>query len=127
MAKIKLLIDTDVFIDYLNNSFPRTIFENSSFEIYYSVITKKELLSKQGLKDSERKPIIITLKQFRLIPLDNNIAKTYTELRNTYSSLEKEDALIAATAMQRKLPVVTRNWKHYKNIEGLVLFKLNQE
>lgn len=127
MAKVKLLIDTDVFIDYLNRGFLKTVFENSNFELYYSIITKKELLSKQGLKDSERKAILVVLKQFKLIPLDNNIAKIYTELRKRYSSLEKEDALIAATAMQRNLPLVSRNWKHFKNIERLLLFKLDHK
>jgi predicted nucleic acid-binding protein len=37
--------------------------------------------------------------------------------------MEKEDALIAATALVKKLPLVTRNVKHYKSIQGLILFK----
>ncbi len=123
MAKVKLLIDTDIFIDYLNTGFLSTIFDRKSFELYYSVVTKKELLSKIGLKEAERQAILMTLKRYRIIPLDDRIAGKYSDLRRKHPPLEKEDALIAATALVRRLPLVTRNWKHYKVIEGLTLFK----
>ena len=67
MAQVKLLIDTDIFIDYLNAGFLSTILESKSFEIYYSVVTKKELLSKRGLKEAERQAILLTLKRYRII------------------------------------------------------------
>jgi len=123
VAKVKLLIDTDIFIDYLNIGFLRTIFQDKDFEIYYSVVTKKELLSKPGMKESERQTILFTLKRYRIIPLDDRIVGKYSDLRHRYPSLEKEDALIAATALIRKLPLLTRNLKHYKDIEGLTIFK----
>ncbi|MBI3812539.1 MAG: type II toxin-antitoxin system VapC family toxin [Nitrospirae bacterium] len=123
MAKVKLLIDTDIVIDYLNTGLLRTIFEDRGFEVYYSVVTKKELLSKPGLKETERQAVLFTLRRHRIIPLDDRITGTYSDLRRRYPSLEKEDALIAATALVKKLPLVTRNVKHYKNIQGLILFK----
>lgn len=123
MAKIKLLIDTDIFVDYFNTGFLSTILEGKDFEIYYSVVTKKELLSKPGLKEAECQAIQFILKRYRIIPLDERITRRYSDLRSTYPSLEKEDALIAATALIRRLPVVTRNWKHYKIVKGLTLFK----
>ena len=123
MAKIKLLIDTDVFIDYLNKGFLSPLFEDKGFENYYSVVTKKELLSKSGLKDSARQAILLTLQRYRIIPLKQQITVIYSELRRKHPSLGKADTLIAATALSRKLPLVTRNWKHYKNIEGLTVFK----
>lgn len=123
MAKVKLLIDTDIVIDYLNTGLLRTIFEDRGFEVYYSVVTKKELLFKPGLKETERQAILFTLRRHRIIPLDDRITGTYSDLRRRYPSLEKEDALIAATALVKKLPLVTRNVKHYKNIQDLILFK----
>jgi hypothetical protein len=36
--------------------------------------------------------------------------------------LEKEDALIAATALAKRLPLMTRNWRHFRVIRGLTLF-----
>ena len=123
MAKVKFLVDTDIFIDYFNTGFLRAIFESKDFEIYYSVVTRKELLSKRGLKEAERQGILFTLKHHRIIPLNNRITAMYSNLRRKHTVLEKEDTLIAATALVRKLPLVTRNRKHYKIIEGLVLFK----
>lgn len=50
MAKIKLLIDTDIFIDYFNHGFFEEILENKDFTIYYSVITKERTPCKARTK-----------------------------------------------------------------------------
>jgi predicted nucleic acid-binding protein len=125
MAKIKLLIDTDIFIDYFNHGFFEEILENKEFTIYYSVITKKELLAKQGLKDSEKQAILYVLRKYKIINITDDIAYRYSVLLNEYSEMTKEDALIAATALHKRLPLLTRNWKHYRKIKGLVLFGSN--
>jgi predicted nucleic acid-binding protein len=122
VATIKLLVDTDVLIDFLNKGALSFILDSENFEIYYSLVTKKELLSKRGLRDTERKAILLTLERFRVIPLNQRITETHGRLRRKHGSLEKEDALIAATAISRKLPLLTRNWKHFREIEGLRLF-----
>lgn len=116
------MIDTDVFIDYFNHGFFEEILENKEFKIYYSVITKKELLAKQGLKDSEKQAILYILSKHKIIHLTSDIADRYSSLLNEYPEMEKEDAVIAATALQKRLPLLTRNWKHYRKIKGLVLF-----
>ena len=122
MEKINLLADTDIFIDYFNTGRFSNILENDLFIIYYSGVTEKELLSKKGLKTSEKESILHTLKNHRLIRVNKLIAEKYSGLRQLYPSLDKEDVLIAATAMIKNLPLLTRNFKHYKNIEGLTLF-----
>ena len=122
MEKINLLIDTDIFIDYFNTGRFSTILENDSFVVYYSIVTEKELLSKRGLKASEKEAILYALKNYRRIKIDNVIALKYSELKQLYPSLDREDILIAATAIIKNLPLVTRNYKHYRKIKGLVLF-----
>jgi hypothetical protein len=122
MAKIKVLIDTDIFIDYFNSGHLNHLFDSNEFKVYFSVITKKELLSKGGLKEADRQAILHTLKKHRIINLDKKIALRYSELRQEYPSLQKADALIAATALTKNLPLITRNNKHYKNIKHLILF-----
>ena len=123
MAKISLLVDTDIFIDYFNNGLFATILEGKMFHIYYSVVTRKELLSKKGLKTSEREGIIYTLKKYREIRLNQRIISKYSLLRSSYNSIDKEDAIIAATAIVRGLLLLTRNYKHFKGIEGLKLLR----
>jgi len=121
VAKIKVLIDTDIFIDYFNHGYFEEILENKEFTIYYSVITKKELLAKQGLKNSEKQAILYVLGKHRIINITADIANRYSALLDEYPEISKEDTLIAATALHKSLPLLTRNWKHYRKIKGLVL------
>ena len=125
MAKVSLLVDTDIWIDYLNAGHFDRFFESHQFIVYYSVVTRKELLAKRGLKDSERQAILFELKQHRQIELDPSIAQLFSKLRGKYHQLEKEDALIAATAIAKRLPLLTRNWRHYRQVRELRLYNGN--
>lgn len=122
MAAIRVLVDTDVLIDYLNAGDHSAILDDPRSRIYYSVVTRKELLAKDGLRASERDAILEVLSRFRMIPLGPAIADRYSRLRREYPSLEKEDALVAATALVKGLPLLTRNWKHFRRVSGLVLY-----
>ncbi len=89
--------------------------------IYYSVVTEKELLSKEELKTSEREAILYTLKRYRRIRVNETIANRYSEIRKQYPAVDREDALIAATAIVKGIPLVTRNRKHFEKIKALSL------
>jgi predicted nucleic acid-binding protein len=120
----QFLVDTDILIAYLNRRSYRTYLENPCNRIYYSAITKKELLSKPGLKASERQAILNLLRRFRLVRIDQTVADEYSRLRANYSSLAKGDALIAASALVRRLPLLTQNLRHFRRVRGLVLLPL---
>lgn len=121
MAKVSVLVDTDVFIDYFNSGRFSSLFDSSRFTVYYSVVTKKELLSKPGLREAERQAVLHELSRCRLVKLTEAVATRYSELRERYPSLEKEDALIAASALVKNLPLVTRNKKHFRIVAGLTV------
>jgi len=121
MAKVSVLVDTDVFIDYLNSGRFSSLFDPARFTVYYSIVTQKELLSKPGLREAGRQEIHAELSRYRLVSLTESITVRYSELRDRYPSLEKEDALIAATALVKNLPLVTRNKKHFQVITGLTV------
>ncbi|MBI2367461.1 MAG: PIN domain-containing protein [Deltaproteobacteria bacterium] len=121
MGENQLLVDTDVLIAYLNHRAYRSYLESARYRVYYSAITKKELLSKRGLKASERQAILTLLKRFRLIRIDRRVTDEYSRLRIRYPSLAKGDALIGASALARKLPLLTQNLRHFCVIQGLVL------
>lgn len=122
MARVGLLVDTDVFIDYFNARAFASILETSRFSIYYTAVTRKELLAKRGLASGEREAILAVLRGHRLIRIDQRIAARYWMLRRLHRDLPKEDALNAAAALVKRLPLLTRNWRHYRSVPDLVLF-----
>jgi len=74
VAKIRLLIDTDIFIDALKGIKPaKDLFRTKEIDLYCSILTKKELLSKEGLRDSERKRIITLLSKIKILRIDDDI------------------------------------------------------
>ena len=124
MAGKPLLVDTDVFIDYLRGNSPvRALLDSDEFDIYYSSWTRKELLSKPGLKESERQRVEALLRGFRVLPVTDAIAERYWLLLSKSESLglRQADAIIAGTAWQRKTPLLTRNQKHFRFIAEIEL------
>ena len=117
----QLLVDTDILIAYINRRAYRSYLENPNNRTYYSAITKKKLLSKQGLKASERQAILSLLQRFRLIRIDQRVTDEYSRLRTIYPSLGGWDTLIAASALARRLPLLTQNLRHFRMVEGLIL------
>ena len=124
MGENQLLVDMDILIAYLNQRAYRSYLESARYRVYYSAITKKELLFKRGLKNSEREAILTLLNRFRLIRIDRRVTDEYSRLRIRYPSLAKGDALIGASALARKLPLLTQNLRHFRVIHGLVLLPI---
>lgn len=65
--------------------------------------------------------IFALLRRFRLVPIDQRVTNEYSRIRSLYPSLARGDALIGASALARKLPVLTLNLRHFRLIQGLVL------
>ncbi len=122
MAAVQVLVDTDILIDYFNAGDHSQRLDSPGTRVYYSIVTQKELLAKRGLSAAERRAIRIALGRFRLVPLSRAVTERYSLLRRQYPSLEKEDALVAATALVKRLPLMTRNWRHFRQIAGLTLY-----
>lgn len=118
------LVDTDIFIDYLNGVHrARAILDAPRHRVYYSAVTRKELLGKLGLTSTERRRIERLLQSHRSIPVDDTIAARFSRLLEKYADvgLRKADALVAATAWSRALPLLTRNRRHYRFISEITL------
>ena len=85
MAKTKILIDTDILIDALKGiQYARALLKTRDIEIYCSILTRKELLSKEGLRDSERKRVTAMLSRIRILRIDEDITRKLALLTKKY-------------------------------------------
>jgi predicted nucleic acid-binding protein len=124
MAKIRLLADTDILIDYLKKIKPaKALFDSSITDIYCSILSRKELLTKPGLSSSERKKILSLLVKIKVLKIDNEINNKYMLLLEKYGSQRATmpDYVIAATAWAKNLPLLTRNKRHFQHIKEIRL------
>jgi predicted nucleic acid-binding protein len=113
----RALVDTGVFILwYRGEPKAKLFFRNPNIETYYSRVTRKELL-RTPISDAERKRMLLMLGSLRQINPDTSVTDAYTELLNRYPNLRHHlaDALIAATAWSRNLPLVTTNVRHFRS------------
>jgi predicted nucleic acid-binding protein len=60
------------------------------------------------------------LDRMRELPVDSQIAERAGALKRTVK-LQTPDALIAATALENDLPLMTRNERHFGRVPGLDL------
>lgn len=61
-----------------------------------------------------------TLNQVDELPVGRTIAESAGRIRRTLQ-LDIADALIAATALEHDLPLMTRNRRHFERVAGLQL------
>ncbi len=120
----KVLVDSCILIDIFRGN--KNLYQELlTLKIFISSIVYMELI--QGSRDKiELIKIDEFLKKFQIIPLNQAISEVSMELMKKCSishGLLIPDALIAATAITKKLPLWTFNQKDFKFIGNLVLFK----
>ena len=107
-----LLLDTDVFVDHLRGARRLGLGRNAGC---YSVVTRAELYA--GASGDEA-AVETILRPFREYEVDRQVAQTAGRLRRASGTL-LPDALIAATALEHGLTLVTRNIKDFDQIPKL--------
>jgi predicted nucleic acid-binding protein len=118
-----VLVDTGVFIHWFRGDrYAQHFFRDPDRTIYYTKVTRKELLH-EPIRTSEAVRIKAFLNRFRLINPDEQIAGRFSELLQKYPYLQMHtpDALIAATAWEKKLPLLTLNTRHFTPITEIVV------
>ena len=113
------LVDTDVLIEVLRQRDSGILGQWSELGaadtlVAYSPVTAAEVW--QGAREPETRTIEALFESLTCIPVDTAIGRKAGEyLRRFRSShgIELGDALIAATATVQKVPLWTRNRKHY--------------
>jgi len=118
-----MIFDTDIFIwAQRGNSKAASLIERSQAR-YLSIQSYMELL--QGAKNKTQHKIVrdfISDFDFSVLPLSENIghrALIYVEEYALSSNMRAGDAIIAATAVENNLPMVSSNAKHFKAVKDL--------
>ena len=132
MAEKKIICDTDVMIDYFDESNSRHIRTASILEkeikldnIVLTAVTKMELLLGATNK-SDLSKIVKEINRFNIALINDEISIKALELVQKYSlshGLRLPDSLIAATSLVSGLELFTHNRKDYIFIDRIVLYK----
>lgn len=123
----KVLIDTDVIIDFLRGHQERIRdffdqIEAGKLQAYTSWINVTELYS--GADSNEKDEILQNvLKLFTVLDQNHKSARLSGQLRQKYQ-LGIADAIIASLAISNKLTLYTFNAKDFKKVPSLQLFSL---
>jgi toxin FitB len=106
------LIDSDILIDHFRGA---RAFKPSHEGAGYSVVTRCELLAGQS---ADARSIGIVLAAMREYAVDRAIAERAGRIRRRHG-MRTPDALIAATAVEHDLTLVTRNTSDFVAVRGL--------
>jgi len=112
----KIVVDTDVLIDFLRGGKKVQVFLLSAVEesvIYCSVITVAEIHA--GMRESERGKTTDLIDSLNIVDVTREIAEKAGTYRRDgkRQTIELDDCLIAATAFIKGAFLATRNVKHY--------------
>lgn len=124
------LLDTNILIRYLRRSNGYDALLSSLAEsdwLCISVLTRFEVV--RGMRDHEREATFDLLNSFESLVVSTEIADAAGELVRSGQkrgfSIGEADALIAATAMQQNLALVTTNAKHF-SMHNLIVFEADE-
>jgi toxin FitB len=112
-----VLVDTDVFIDHLRGAVPLA---PGKHRLHYSVITRAELFAGSSASDL----VTRLLAPFRELAVDRAVAERAGRIKRE-TGIRMPDALIAATALEHRLSVTTRNKRDFESVRGLRIRALN--
>ena len=122
MEKEAIVIDTNIFIDYLRNFKPAVDFFESIIkreDIYFSAITEAELLAGKENEDAgKREKLLRLLYSWNKIPVDNPSVILAGDLSRQYG-IAIPDAIIASTALTSNAVFITKNIRHFDSIPKL--------
>jgi predicted nucleic acid-binding protein len=119
------LLDTNILIYFLNDQIPEDTYQKvkdiikQSFNI--SVITKLELLGWNKYTEENFAVAKRFISNASVINFNDNIVDTTIEMMRK-NKLDLADAIIAVTAINNNLTLVTRNAKDFSNIARLEIY-----
>jgi len=112
-----ILFDTNIFIDMLNGIREATTELGSYDDPAISIITYMELLSGAVPRPRDRPILEALLDEFSVVQLDPQITRHAISIRGNSlripPKIKLPDAIIAATALSYRMPLITRNGRDF--------------
>jgi predicted nucleic acid-binding protein len=115
-----ILVDSNIIIYAAKdeNAFLHELFLNEDLAV--SIITKIEVLGYHLLKLNEKSMLEKLFKSLEVLPLGASCANKAISLRRNYN-LSLGDSIIASTALEYELKLVTRNTKDFEKVKSIKL------
>ncbi|MDO8505815.1 MAG: type II toxin-antitoxin system VapC family toxin [bacterium] len=113
---MEFLLDTNIILLHVREGFFNIAPADTQFII--SVISEAEVLRYSGLSENDLRELEIVLATLRVINVDSTIARRAATLGRIRTT-KLPDLLIAATALELNIPLITKNLHDFKDIPGL--------
>ncbi len=114
----QILLDTNIVIEHLCSGILTAHADDWRFAV--SVITEAELFQFAGMAGAEESIAAEFLRATKIYPVDSSIARLGAALSKTRKT-DLPDLLIAATALEYRIPLMTKNTRDFKNIPDLIV------
>jgi len=119
---IKVLIDTDILIDYSKDrdTVLDKLLSEKNVELYVNPVVIAEFLADQNLGSQKKLDEALDfLSRFKMININKKIGIESGRIMRKVPSLNWKDAMIAACCLVENCRLATRNQKHFNKITGL--------
>ena len=114
------LLDTNIIIYMVKNELDLSLFTKENDTLFISSVSYMECLGYNFSSAMEEQIITELCNGFEHILIENKIIKQTIEIRKNHK-IKLPDAIIAATAIINKLPLVSHNTKDFIDINGIKL------
>lgn len=122
----RVLLDTNILIEELRRDGEDAVWSSlvkKRLTLTICPITLTELWAGESMATSTgAKAVNRLLRLVSVLPLSRTTYQAAGALLRAYRDLYLADALIAASAIHARLPLVTLNKRHFQTINGLVLY-----
>jgi hypothetical protein len=113
-----MLLDSNILIYGANGENPSLDDILDRTDLAAASVTRIETVGFHRLSEIERVWLETTFARMKILPLDDAVAERAIALRQE-RRMGLADAIIAATALEHNLSLVTRNEEDFKHVTGL--------